>query len=99
MNVFCGSKGSSRSLDISGMMRVFDVFGVKACSRKNHAKGCHVSIPKVNTSKVNLPVIFLYDTFADPEPEPCAFLRLGGKERLEEMLGVLRSDSRSRIAY
>ena len=53
---------------------------------------------KFNASKMNLPLIFLNDALADPEPQSCALRRLGGKERLKQMLGMFRTDSRSRVA-
>jgi hypothetical protein len=48
--------------------------------------------------KANCSIVFLYDAFANPQSQACPFKRFGCKKRLEEMLGMFRSDSQTGIA-
>ena len=42
-------------------------------------------------------VVFLQDSFADPQPQPGSFCRLGAEERLEEVSRIFRLDANARV--
>ena len=67
-------------------------------SRNGHPEARDVAAVKWNASEMNRTLIFLNDSFADPQTQSRSLGCFGAKEWLEYAFGMFRADAETGIA-